>query len=302
MQAATERKTESPGRRGQREVSPGLLHELRSQLPRELRHRLRRGRDLSSRADADPFPTGFAPLDRLLDGGLPRGALVELVGRRSAGRFATLLRTLATAGARGQVAALVDLGDGLDPRAATAAGVDLARLLWVRPRNVRQALAATEILLDGGFPLVLVDLGLPPVAGGRGGEAGWLRLARLARDRRAALLVATPYRATGTAATTVLDAGGPDPRWCPRSPGGRGQLLAGVESCLIRDKHPGVAPGARGRLRLHAGSPWAAGVVDRAAAETAATETTATEITATEITATEPANRPSPVSALAAAG
>ncbi len=153
-------------------------------------------------------PTGLPLLDRLLPGGgLPRGELVELVGRGSSGRFAAALAALAGVTGGGEAAALVDLGDHLDPQAATDLGADLTRLLWLRPETLAQALAAAEAVLTGGFPLVVVDLGAPPIPGGRGAEASWLRLARAAQAHGAALLVSSPYRVSGTAAHTVLAGG-----------------------------------------------------------------------------------------------
>lgn len=174
----------------------------------KLHPRLATGRALLQAAReraGDRLPTADPALERPLGGGLPRGRLVELVGRRSSGRLSTLLALLAAATSAGENAALVDLGDALDPAAAAAAGIELPRLLWVRPRRLEQALLGAEMLLHTGFPLVVVDLGLPPVPGGRGSEAGWRRLARAAGEHRAALLVATPYRATGTAAAVVLE-------------------------------------------------------------------------------------------------
>jgi hypothetical protein len=180
------------------------------------------------------LPTGLAALDRLLDGGLPRGRLVELVGRRSSGRFATVLATLATATTRGQATALVDLDSGLEPRTVAAAGAALERLLWVRPESVRQAALVTEMLLAAGFPLVVLDLGSPPVPGGRGPQAVWLRLARTTFDRQAALLVASPYRASGPAAAVVLAAGRARPIWDGR--GDTPRLLTGMRSRLTLEK------------------------------------------------------------------
>src|SRR5712692_1828240 len=75
------------------------------------------------------------PLDRLLAGGLPKGKLTELVGRRSSGRFAIALAALASATSSGDAAALVDLDGHLDPQSAVEAEVDLERLLWIRPRR-----------------------------------------------------------------------------------------------------------------------------------------------------------------------
>ncbi len=152
-----------------------------------------------------PLPTAIEPLDLQLGGGLPHG-LTELVGRGSSGRLSAVLSTVAAVTRQGATAALIDLGDGLDPGNAHDLGVDLKRLLWLRPKHLKPALAAAEIALQTGFLLVAVDLGAPPVPGGRGPDSAWLRLARAARSRRSSILVSTPYRVSGTAATTVVEA------------------------------------------------------------------------------------------------
>jgi hypothetical protein len=187
----------------------------------------------------------FPALDELLGGGLPRGKLVEMIGSRSSGRFSAVLAALAAATTAGEAAALVDLGDGLDPQAAADLGLDLRRLLWLRPTILKQALAGAEILLGSGFPLVVLDLGNPPVRGGRGAEAGWLRLARAAQAQGAALLVASPYRVSGTAAAVVLQAVRGRARWHGMS-GGPPWLLDGLSCRVTLEK-------CRGRL-LPAGS------------------------------------------------
>ena len=220
--------------------------------------RLRSGRELVrrrlERPPAEPWPTGLAALDRLLDGGLPRGRLVELVGRRSSGRFAAVLATLAAATTRGQATALVDLDSGLEPAAVAAAGACLERLLWVRPQSLRQAALVTEMLLATGFPLVVLDLGSPPVPGGRGPQAIWLRLARATLERGAALLVTSPYRASGAAAAVVLAAGHARPIWDGRDRAPR--LLTGLRSRLTLEKR---RDGQRSRpaeiLALHTVTP-----------------------------------------------
>jgi len=187
----------------------------------------------------------FPALDELLGGGLPRGKLVEMIGARSSGRFSIVLAAIAAATAAGEAAALVDLGDGLDPEAAAALGADLRRLLWLRPGTLKQALAGAEILLGGGFPMVALDLGNPPVRGGRGHEAGWLRLARAAQAQGAALLVASPYRVSGTAAAAVLQAARGRARW-QGAAAGPCWLLDGLSCRVTLEK-------CRGR-RLPAGS------------------------------------------------
>ena len=207
-----------------------------------------RGSAHSPSAESAALPTALPAFDQLLAGGLDRGRLVELVGRRSSGRLSAVLATLAAATACGEASALVDLGDGLDPRTAHAAGIDLERLLWVRPRRVSEALRAAELLLTTGFPLVVVELGAPPLAGGRGGEAFWLRLARAARERGAALLVSAPYRVSGTAATAVLQAWKLRPHWVGN--GAAPRLLMGAEGRIELQKHRQQRPGATAPLPL----------------------------------------------------
>src|SRR3954470_19734544 len=233
--------------------SLGTLGRVRLALPEAFRSRLRSARELSrvlreEEEEHPPLATAVPALDLLLDGGLPRGQLVELVGSRTSGRFSTLLAALAAATGVGEAAALVDLGDNLDPESAAALGIDLSRLLWARPARLKEALAAAEMLLDGGFPLVAVDLGMPPVRGGRGIEAAWLRLARAARAHDAALLVGSPYRVTGTAAAAVLQAGHGRAAWMGES--GSPRLLTGFTARVELEKCRGRLPGQSEDLRL----------------------------------------------------
>ncbi len=232
-----------------------------SQWPRSLVRQIRRGRDLVGgddpagiqEGDAAVFATRLAGVDRLLDGGIRRGQTIELVGPRSSGRFSLVLELLAGATGSGESAALIDLGDHFDPQAAARAGVDLERLLWARPRRLKQALGSAEILIGGGFPLVVLDLGLPPIPGGRGKESAWLRLRRAAEEHQAALLIATPYRAGGTAPQKVLDLGSRTSPvralWAqavPRSP----RLLDGLATRIELAKSRGERPGAAAEVEL----------------------------------------------------
>src|SRR6266545_405774 len=140
--------------------------------------------DLPSRRQTrERLATGVEPLDRLLPGGLPRGQLIEIVGRRSSGRFSIGLATLASVTSAGEPAALLDPGEHLDPEAAAAAGVDLELLLWVRPRRVKETLAAAEMLLAAGFPLIVADFGLSARGGRFVPDAAWIRRARVADAR-----------------------------------------------------------------------------------------------------------------------
>jgi RecA/RadA recombinase len=175
------------------------------------------------------LPTGLEPLDRALDGGLPRGRVTELVGDRSAGRTGLACAVAARATSAGEVIAWVDPEDALEPEAAAAAGVALARTLWVRPRTGDDALRAAELLAGaGGFGLVVLDLAGTTSPAGR--TALWSRLAGAAERTAAALLVVASRRLAGAAAAVTLALGPHRTRWS----GGAGRLvlLDGIEAQL----------------------------------------------------------------------
>ena len=250
----------------------GLAKKLASlDLLSGLGARLTRASDLASTAaPRDPIATTIPGLDRLLAGGLPRGALVELSGHRSSGRFSIGIAALASATSSGEAAALVDLGGHLDPQSAEAAGADLTRLLWVRPARLKEAVASAEMLLATGFPLVVVDLGLAPVRSGcrrpsdgvsycRGSavggrtvpDAAWVRLERAARSHGAALLLMAPYRISGVAAGSVLAADTARAIWRGNGPAPR--LLTGLASRLTLQKDARARSGVTEPLLLSVG-------------------------------------------------
>jgi RecA DNA recombination protein len=212
--------------------------------------RLARASDLPARrvhedgSLADLLTTGLALRS------LGEGGVVEIAARRSCGRFSIALSALAAATSAGEAAALVDLGDHLDPQGAEAAGVDLMRLLWVRPRRAKEAVAAAEMLLSAGFPLVVADFGLNPRGARYLPDAAWMRLARAAQARGAALLLATPWRLAGVAVPTAVSASCPRPRW---QGGGRSPLLlSGLSSKLTLEKDTRARSGLTEPLALRA--------------------------------------------------
>jgi len=150
--------------------------------------------------------SGNPTLDRLLGGGFPRSRLSEVFGPRCSGRTSLAYGLLATTTRAGEFAALVDCRDRFDPRFAEAAGVELSRVLWVRPRDEREALRACEVLLaTRGFAIVLLDLadGLSPFLATRF-SAAWTRLARQAAASEVALVLLSRERLAGGAAALCL--------------------------------------------------------------------------------------------------
>jgi len=220
---------------------------LRERLPPETAGQIMPAGEMRRDRESPPVSTGIEAVDALLHGGLPRGKLVEIVGRRSTGRFALALSALASATALGHDSALVDLGDALDPENAADVGMDLRRLFWVRPRRVRDAVYAAEVVLGAGFPLVVVDLGIPPLAG-RVPDAAWVRLARSARTHRAAFLLASPYPVSGTAAEGVLRLERGAAVWTGRGTAPR--LLTTITGTCVVEKKRGERPGRAAGVRF----------------------------------------------------
>ena len=148
----------------------------------------------------------------------------------------------------GEAVALIDLGDHFDPQLAEENGVDLRRLLWVRPRTVKEAVMSAEMVTATGFQLVVVDVGLHPLRGRRAPEAAWVRLARTAESHGTAMLVSSPYPLTGTACEAVLKGTIARVRWTGRGKAPR--LLAGIEMNLSLEKHRHIKPGSSTNLTL----------------------------------------------------
>lgn len=205
---------------------------------------VRPGRALARRL---PAPTGLDPLDGLLGGGFPRGQISEIVGPRTSGRTSLMLDCLASATARGALAALVDVTDSLDPASARARGTRCEQLLWVQcgGRVVGGVKAADVIIRGGGFDVVAVDLGdLPPWALARVPAAAFVRLQRVVEGTPTALLIVGPRRVAGSlaAVAVALTRGRVD--WTPGGP----RLLSGLtaEARLVRSRER--APGAAVRI------------------------------------------------------
>jgi hypothetical protein len=151
--------------------------------------------------------TGWHALDASLGGGLRRGHLSEIIGPRSAGRSAVLTTMIAAATARGEVVAVIDTHDRFDPVSAAAAGVDLARLLWVRETgHAERALKATNLVLQaGGFGLVAFDLAdVRPPALRQFPHTTWMRISRVIEgSSTVALLVASEHVARSPGGVTI---------------------------------------------------------------------------------------------------
>jgi recombination protein RecA len=110
---------------------PSALH-LRAQIEANLADRIPSALTPLPRVSYSLAPTGIPEIDALLHGGLPIGAISEIVGPECSGRTSLALSFVASMTQAGKVCAWVDVSDTLHPESAAAIGIDLSRLLWVR--------------------------------------------------------------------------------------------------------------------------------------------------------------------------
>ena len=165
-------------------------------------------------AAATRLVTGLSFLDQTIGGGLPKGAITELISPRISAGSASLIHMLLQGDPPQQVrlvtgetstsltdkmsvlrpVALIDGRDSFDPSASGGLGnACLHHLLWVRCTKALDAIKAVDLLLrDGNFPLVIVDLVLnPPTDLSKIPQTSWYRLQRLVESAPTACLVMT---------------------------------------------------------------------------------------------------------------
>ena len=102
--------------------------------------------------------TGVLPIDVALGvGGYPKGRIVEIYGPESSGKTTMALHAVAEAQKNGGYAAFIDAEHSLDPTYAKNLGVDIDNLLISQPSNGEEALEITNMLVDSGIDILVVD-------------------------------------------------------------------------------------------------------------------------------------------------
>lgn len=147
-----------------------------------------------TRRSGQHIPTGIPALDVALDGGLPAGALVELVSPGpSRGGQLVLASLLAHTRAARQRIALLDAADTFAPDEFPEDW--LPHLVWARGGGALGPLwqAADFLLRDAHFSVVVIDLREVPLRALQNTPATtWWRLQRTAEKSSVAALLQTP--------------------------------------------------------------------------------------------------------------
>jgi hypothetical protein len=151
--------------------------------------------------------TGVASVDAAL-GGCPRGRITEIVGPPSSGRTSLLQSILAASTNREEFAVLVDTADAFDPCSASAAGVDLAKVIWIRcSGNAEHALRAADLVVhSGGFGVVALDLtDAKPAALRRIPPTAWFRFRRALESTPTVLVVLASQPVTKSCSALLVE-------------------------------------------------------------------------------------------------
>ncbi len=193
---------------------PRNLSAVRSQVESALAGRVSAPFTYRERKIAETVSAGILEIDSLT-GGLPRGGLTEICGPSCSGRTTLLISALAARTADAEACAFIDGRDAFDPHSAEAAGVKLSRVLWVRCRNIDQALRSADLLLQsGGFGLVALDLGDIPTETVRYVPLNvWFRFRRAVEDTPTIFLVLEQEPHAKTCASLVLRIGAEAALW-----------------------------------------------------------------------------------------
>ena len=142
-------------------------------------------------------------LEGILEGGLRKGAITEIISPNPSAGSALLIQSLLQIAQRDRF--FLALIDGRDSFEVYNSGA-LHHLLWVRCAKASEAVKATDFLLrDGNFPLVILDLVLNPADELRRIPAtSWYRLQRLVEPTPAAFVVISRHNMVASARTKIV--------------------------------------------------------------------------------------------------
>jgi len=154
---------------------------------------------------ATRLATGLPFLDQAIGGGLPRGAITEVISPRKSAGSASFIHALINVAYRNNYfIALIDGRDSFDPCGLNNAS--LRHLLWVRCLKGSEGIKAADLLLrDANFPLVILDLTLnSPAELRKILQTSWYRLQRLVELAPTVCLVLTRYEMVDSAQVKLV--------------------------------------------------------------------------------------------------
>lgn len=100
--------------------------------------------------------SGSIRLDIALNGGYPKGRIIEVYGPESSGKTTLTLHAIAEEQKNGGVAAFIDYEHAFDPEYAKTIGVDVKSLVFSQPETAEEGLEIADRLIRTGEVSILV--------------------------------------------------------------------------------------------------------------------------------------------------
>jgi recombination protein RecA len=107
--------------------------------------------------EVERWSTGFAGLDKVMGGGLPKGRIIESHGLESTGKSSIFLAICAAVQRAGGKAAWLDLECTYDTKFASMMGVDGSEMTVLRPNSGEEAFRAVAKLAEAGVDIIVLD-------------------------------------------------------------------------------------------------------------------------------------------------
>jgi recombination protein RecA len=122
-------------------------------------NKLRSGsmKTMDETVEIERIPTGVLAVDDVLQGGLPRGKITEVIGAHGSGKSALCTYLAAQAQEFGEVV-YIDLENAVDRDKFEGAGVDLSRIMIAQPGSSEDTLRTVQMCVEANdVSCVIVD-------------------------------------------------------------------------------------------------------------------------------------------------
>ncbi len=143
------------------DVLDGLIADLQTRWGRQA---LTSGSEFQRHTTRQFVSTGYSDLDALLSGGILRSEVTLMIGDVTSGATTVACATIAQVHQNGGYAVFIDIAETFDPFDALKRGVDLTRLLVVRPPTALEGIEiAIELISRTAVSVLVLDFSLAPL-------------------------------------------------------------------------------------------------------------------------------------------
>lgn len=138
-------------------IMEDTIAKIRNKMPDEL---LGKYSEMDGAMDVERLSTGSIAIDTTIGGGLPKGRLIQIVGKASSGKTTLCLVTIAQLQKEKPDANIlyVDAENALDPEYAASLGVNMDNIYLVQPSNGENGYEIAAMFIESGVAdLVVID-------------------------------------------------------------------------------------------------------------------------------------------------